>query len=94
MTISQQRKILVRISQVEADIAELKRCRSEIAKNGYASATMSSGGGSKSYTHLDLTKITEAISALTSELKKLRAMLNKIGSEQSIWRNVLIVYDL
>lgn len=76
MTIVQKRKVLQRISEVENDIAELKRCRSEIAKNGYASATMSSGGGSKSYTHLDVSKITEAISALTSELKKLKAMLN------------------
>lgn len=76
MTIIQKRKVLQRMSEVENDIAELKRCRSEIAKNGYASATMSSGGGSKSYTHLDVSKITEAISALTSELKKLKAMLN------------------
>ena len=75
MTTTQKRKILTRIAEVEADIEELKRCRVEIAKNGYASATMSSGGGSKSYTHLDLSKITEAISALTSELKKLRTML-------------------
>ena len=63
------------MSEVEKDIEELKRCRSEIAKNGYASATMSSGGGSKSYTHIDLSKITEAIAALTSELKQLRTML-------------------
>lgn len=75
MTITQQRKLLQRMSEVEKDIEELKRCRSEIAKNGYASATMSSGGGSKSYTHIDLSKITEAIAALTSELKQLRAML-------------------
>lgn len=94
MTTVQKRKILTRISQTEADIEELKRCRAEIAKNGYASATMSSGGGSKSYTHLDLSKITEAISALTSELKKLRAMLRKNAGEQSIWSNVLIIYDL
>ena len=60
---------------MEKDIEELKKARSEIAKNGYASATMSSGGGSKSYTHLDLSKITEAISALTSELKQLKAMI-------------------
>lgn len=75
MTTVQKRKILTRISQAEADIEELKRCRAEIAKNGYASATMSSGGGSKSYTRLDVSKITEAISSLTSELKKLRVML-------------------
>lgn len=81
------------MSEVEKDLAELKRCRTEIAKNGYASATMSSGGGSRSYTHLDLSKITEAISALTSELKKLRAMLKNVGSQQ-LWSNVLVVYDL
>lgn len=81
------------MSEVEKDIAELKRCRVEIAKNGYASATMSSGGGSRSYTRLDLSKITEAISSLTSELKKLRNMLKDIGS-QTLWQNVLVVYDL
>ena len=94
MTTIQKRKILTRISALESDIEELKRCRVEIAKNGYASATMSSGGGSKSYTHLDLSKITEAISSLTSELKKLRAMLKRNFGEQSIWHNVLVVYDL
>ena len=94
MTTVQKRKILIRIQEVENDIDELKRCRVEIAKNGYASATMSSGGGSKSYTRLDLSKITEAISSLTSELKKLRALLKKNLGEQSIWHNVLVVYDL
>lgn len=94
MTTIQKRKVLQRIQDVENDIEELKRCRSEIAKNGYASATMSSGGGSKSYTHLDLTKITEAISALTSELKKLKAMLKSAGGSQGIWKSVLVVYDM
>lgn len=93
MTTIQKRKVLQRIQEVESDIEELKRCRTEIAKNGYASATMSSGGGSRSYTHLDLSKITEAISALTSELKKLRAMLKNVGTQQ-LWSNVLVVYDL
>ena len=92
MTITQKRKLLTRIAEVESDIEELKKARSEIAKNGYASATMSSGGGSKSYTRLDLSKITEAISALTSELKQLRAMLS--GSYSTLWKQVLIVYDV
>jgi len=80
------------MSEIESDIAELKRCRSELAASGYASATVSSGGGSKSYTRLDISKITEAISALTSELKQLRAML---GGNQSggPWKNVLVVYS-
>lgn len=93
MTIAQKRKVLTRIAQIEADIEALKKCRVEIATNGYASATMSSGGGSKSYTHLDLSKITEAISALTSELKKLKAMLVKVG-QQSLWSNILVIYDM
>lgn len=75
MTITQTRKILQRIVDIENDIDELKKARADIAKNGYASATMSTGGGSKSYTRLDLSKITEAISALTSELKQLKSML-------------------
>ena len=93
MTTLQKRKVLQRIQEVESDIEELKRCRSEIAKNGYASATMSSGGGSKSYTRLDISKITEAISALTGEMKKLKALLKNVG-QQGIWKNVLVVYDL
>ena len=92
MTITQQRKILVRMSELESDIKALKKCRSEIAANGYASATMSSGNGSKSYTRLDLSKITEAIAALTTELKQLRAMLKQNG-QQSLWREVLVVYS-
>lgn len=92
MTIVQKKKILQRMSEVESDLEELKRCRAEIAKKGYASATMSSGGGSKSYTRLDISKITEAISALTTELKQLRAMLAQNG-QQSIWKTVTIVYS-
>ena len=94
MTISQKRKTLQRIADVERDIEALKKVRTEVAASGYASATLASGGGSKSYTRLDLSKITEAISALTSELKKLKALLKHNLSEQQLWRNVLVVYDL
>ena len=72
MTIDQKRKTLQRIAVLESDIEKLKQVRVEIAQTGYSSATLSSGGGSKSYTRLDISKITEAINALTSELKKLR----------------------
>lgn len=72
MTIDQKRKTLQRIAVLESDIEKLKQVRVEIAQTGYSSATLSSGGGSKSYTRLDISKITEAINALTSELKRLR----------------------
>ena len=92
MTITQKRKVLQRISDIENDIAELKKARQEVASSGYASATVSSGGGSRSYTHSDISKITEAISALISEMKKLRALL--AGGSSSIWTDVLVVYDM
>ena len=92
MTITQKRKVLQRISDIENDIAELKKARQEVAASGYASATVSSGGGSKSFTRSDISKITEAISALISEMKKLRALL--AGGSSSIWTDVLVVYDM
>lgn len=92
MNIIQKRKVLQRISDIENDIAELKKARQEVASSGYASATVSSGGGSRSYTRSDISKITEAISALTSEMKKLRALL--AGGSSSIWTNILVVYDM
>ena len=92
MTITQKRKVLQRISDIENDIAELKKARQEVASSGYASATVSSGGGSSSYTRSDISKITEAISALISEMKKLKALL--AGGSSSIWTNVLITYDM
>lgn len=64
-----------RMADLEHDIEELKRCRAEVAASGYASATTSSGGGSKSYTRIDIGKLTEAISAMSSELYKLRLLL-------------------
>lgn len=93
MTISQKRKTLQRIADIERDIDALKKARTEIAASGYASATLASGGGSKSYTRLDLSKITETISALTSELKKLKALLKNAG-QQTFWTNVHIIYDM
>lgn len=75
MNITQQKKILKRIVEIENDISILKQCRVDIAKTGYASASISSGGGSKSYTRLDLPKITELIVELTNEMKSLRKAL-------------------
>ena len=93
MTTEQKRKVLKRIVEIESDIEVLKKARTELAANGYASATLASGGGSRSYTRLDISKLTEAISALTSELKKLKSLLKIVG-EQGLWSNVLVVYDL
>lgn len=90
MTTEQKRKTLVRIAECQHDIAELKRVRMELATSGTASATVSGGTGSKSYTRLDLSKINELISALSKELMQLRNLLagrsaNPITSHYICW---------
>lgn len=75
MTIEQQRKILTRISELESDIAALKKVRMEIATSGYASATISSQGGSQSYSRMDLDKIAKLIQELQEELAQYTNML-------------------
>ncbi len=75
MTIEQKRKTLARIAETEADISTLRRVRVEIAASGFASATLASGGGSKSYSRHDIGKITALISVLQAELRGLRKLL-------------------
>ena len=80
MTVEQKRKILIRIQEVEKELDDLKGVRAQLLENPYQSATISSGGGSKSYTVADSTRISEAIGELVEELKKLRAMLGNQSS--------------
>ena len=75
MTIAQQKKIMKKIVGLENDIEALKKARLDIAKRGYASATLSSGGGSKSWTALDLDKLNGIISELIKELTEWRNLL-------------------
>lgn len=78
------------MQELESDIEELRRCRAEVAKTGYASATMSSQGGSKSYTRINLSELAEALQSLTAEYERLRRMLGGGGGP---WKTVLVVYD-
>ena len=75
MTIAQRKKIMKKISGLENDIEVLKKARLDIAANGFASASMSSGGGAKSYTRVDLDKISSLISELVKELSEWRNLL-------------------
>lgn len=86
-----KRKILQRISTLENDIDVLKKVRVELATSGYASATLASSSGSKSYTRLDISKVQEAISQLEQELKKTRNLLS--GRQGFAPTSVLTVYS-
>lgn len=81
MTTQQKRTVLRRIQVLQEDIERLREARMKIAECGFASASLASGGGSKSYTRLDVAKISELISQLTSELAANRALLT--GSSAS-----------
>lgn len=83
MTSSQKRQILERIAQTEADLATMRRVRMEVAASGFASASLASGGGSKSYTRLDLARILQLISALEKEVMVLRRLLAPASAVQT-----------
>ena len=93
MTISQKRKLLKEIQRVEKELSTLKRVRMEVAETGYASASLGSSGGSKSYTMVDMAKITELISHLNKELYDLRTMLvNDSSNTLDMRKKILTVY--
>ena len=90
MTTDQKRKILIRIQEIEK--SELKEVRAQLLANPYQSASISSGGGSKSYTVADSAKLSEAISELTEELKQLRALLSNDGASPFRIGQIYTVY--
>lgn len=75
MNIEQKRKILRRIALVQQDIDALKDARLEVARSGYASATLASSGGSKSYTRINIKELTDLLSELSEELIGLRGLI-------------------
>lgn len=90
MTTARKKQILVRIATLQRDIDVLKRVRMEVLSSGYASATLSTSGGSRSYTRLDVAKITETLAELQDELGKTRALLS--GSDGG-FKTIFTVYS-
>lgn len=91
MNYIQKQKILVRIAEVEVAIDELKRARVDALANGYASATISSGGGSRSYTRYTPEQFTQVIKELMKELTQLRNLLAGGGARPL--KTIVTVYS-
>lgn len=92
MTTSQKKKILIHIQVLERDLETLRQVRMEVASSGYASATLSSGGGSKSYTRSSLSELTKAITEISSELNQYKTMLCNGGNTGCVYKKILHVY--
>ena len=75
MNIVQEKKILRHIVELEGNIETLKQARIEAALNGYASASISTTSGSKSYSRLTPEQITSVINELLKELAQWRNLL-------------------
>lgn len=65
-------------------IAELDRCIHEIAVSGTASASLSAGGGSQSYTHADLEKLEKLRGRYAARVSALNMALSAYGNNTGI----------
>ena len=90
MTIEKQKKVIKKIVELEHDIDILKRARIEAVANGYASATISSGGGSKSYTRFSPDQFTSIIDELLKELSQWRGIL--VSGNPKQFKTIVTVY--
>lgn len=84
MTTAQKRKLLEKIIQIEDDISQLERARIDAAVSGYASCSLSSSGGARSYTRITLDQITNLINELNRQLASLRSLFFGNGGIQTI----------
>ena len=75
MTIFQKRKLIEKIISIESDLDELEKARVEVGVSGFSSATISVSGGSRSYTRMDIDKITKLIGELNNKLTQYKNML-------------------
>lgn len=65
-------------------IAEIDRCIHEIATSGTASASLSAGGGSQSYTHADLDKLRKLRGVYVSRVQEINMALSAYPNNTGI----------
>lgn len=70
--------------QLLGRIAEIDRCIHEIAVSGTASASLSAGGGSQSYTHADLEKLQKLRGRYAARVSALNMALAAYGNDTGI----------
>ena len=86
-----EKKILSKISKLEADIDEIEKVRKNIALGGTSSASLGSGGGSKSYTRLSPSELTTLIDKLKRDIEGYKRLLN--GNSASPFKTTFFTYS-
>ncbi len=89
MTSAQKKAILTEIKRLTNAIAELEANYEKASGAEFASASISSGGGSRSYTRADPQKIANAILALEKRRARLYRQLTGVSA---IGRAIYTVY--
>lgn len=84
------RNLLKNRNNLRYKIAEIDRCIHEIAVSGTASASLSAGGGSQSYTHADISKLEALRSRYAARLEAINQNLAMYGNATGI-RHVLTI---
>jgi hypothetical protein len=90
MNYIKKKKIIERMAEVQESLDVLKQARIDALAKGYASATISSGGGSKSYTRYSPDQFTQVINELLKELSQLRNLL--VTGVSSPIKTIVTVY--
>ena len=85
------KKIMLKVQNLESQIEEIERTIFEISANGYASATISSSGGSKSYSRLDLPKLESLLNHLKNEKRQYQTFLSN-GGNSMLGGKIIHVY--
>ena len=91
MTTIQRKKILQRMVVIEHDLAELQRARMKVALEGVASASLSSTGGSKSFTKIDLPQLQSLIDDLRKEFNELMDIYE--SGKRDGWKHIVQVWS-
>lgn len=79
------------MAQTQQNIEILKKARIDAVANGFSSATISTTGGSKSYTRMNPQQITDVIDDLLREMEQLRGLL-ATGNARPI-RTIATIYN-
>ena len=69
--------MLNRFAKFSLSIAEIDRCIHEIATSGTASASLSAGGASQSYTHQDIDKLLKLRGKYVSRVEQINLALSR-----------------